>query len=70
MSTGLKGLVMTRKPGDIVRINGGELKIGIVSVKGKYVRLVFQCAKDIRIDRDEHPDALPSPQEGVLQNKK
>lgn len=49
----LRGLVITRKEGEQVIINGGELRIEVVEVKGKCVRLAFQANPEILIQRAE-----------------
>lgn len=49
----LRGLVMTRKEGERVTINNGELIVEVVQVRGRLVRLVFSASKDISIRRTE-----------------
>jgi carbon storage regulator CsrA len=49
----LRGLMMTRKEGQQIVINHGELLIEVVEVRGKYVRLAFQASKEIDIQRAE-----------------
>jgi carbon storage regulator CsrA len=49
----IKGLVITRKEGDQILVNHGEIRIEVVEVKGKCVRLAFQAAKDVTIHRAE-----------------
>lgn len=48
---------MTRREGEKIAVNRGEIIIEIVSIKGKYVRMVFQASKDIHIIRAEALDA-------------
>lgn len=49
-----KGLVITRRPGETIAINRGEIMIEVVQIKGKYVRLAFQANKaEISIQRGE-----------------
>jgi len=47
------GLMMTRKEGQRVVVNHGEITIEIVEIKGKYVRLAFKANKEIEIQREE-----------------
>ena len=49
----LRGLVITRKEGDQILINHGELKVEVVEIKGRWVRLAFEAAKEIVIQRAE-----------------
>ena len=57
----IRGLVTTRRVGEQVIINHGELVIEVVAVKGKAVRLCFQASKDISIERGEKiTDPVPS----------
>lgn len=46
-------LVITRKQGEKVVINNGELVVEVVQVKGKTARLAFVASKDISIQRQE-----------------
>lgn len=46
-------LVITRKVGERIVLNHGEVRIEIVDVKGKFVRLAFQANKEISIQREE-----------------
>lgn len=47
------GLMISRKEGQGILINHGELRIEIVEVRGKYVRLAFKGSKEIQIGRAE-----------------
>jgi sRNA-binding carbon storage regulator CsrA len=50
----LGGLLLTRKPGDYIYINHGELIIEVVEIVGRYVRLAFKANRtDISIKRGE-----------------
>lgn len=49
----LRGLVITRKEGDQILINNGELRIEVVEVKGTCVRLAFQASREVTISRAE-----------------
>ncbi len=49
----LKGLVFTRKEGDQILVNGGEIRIEIVEISGRWVRLAFEASKEISIRRAE-----------------
>ncbi len=57
--TSIKGKITTACVGDHISINGGELLIEIVDTKGKWLRLAFNAAKEIRIERyvGAHRDA-------------
>lgn len=50
---GLRGLCITRREGQRIVINHGELVVEVVQIKGRQVRLVFSAAKDIPIQREE-----------------
>ena len=45
-------LVLTRKPGQEVVIDGG-IRITIVAVKGDRIRLGVTAPPEVRVDRDE-----------------
>jgi carbon storage regulator len=45
-------LILTRKPGESVRIAGG-IQVTVVSVEGHRVRLGFAAPPEVRIDREE-----------------
>lgn len=49
----LRGLVISRKVGEIISVNHGELKIQISEIKGRFVRMIFEAARDVKIDRAE-----------------
>ncbi len=49
----MSGLMMTRKEGDRIVVNNGEMLIEVVQIKGKYVRLCFHASKEITIKREE-----------------
>lgn len=49
----INGLVITRRQGEQVIINGGELRIEVVEVMGKCVRLAFLGNPEILIQRAE-----------------
>lgn len=53
-------LVLTRKTGDTISIDGG-IKIQIVQVKGKQVRVGIDAPKDKKVQRGELLAALPRP---------
>lgn len=46
-------LVITRKQGEKIVVNNGELIIEVVQVRGKTARLAFVASKDISIQREE-----------------
>jgi carbon storage regulator len=52
METQLSGLVLTRKPGEAVKIAQG-ITVTVVQVKGEQVRLKFSAPPEIVIDREE-----------------
>lgn len=47
------GLIITRKEGEKVVINQGELVLEVMQIRGKTVKLVFAATKDISIRRGE-----------------
>lgn len=47
------GLIITRKIGDQIVVNGGEMVIEVIDVKGRLVRLAFKASKEIQIQRGE-----------------
>lgn len=49
------GLCMTRKVGERIIINNGELIIEVVETRGRYVRLAFKSHKEITIQREPKP---------------
>lgn len=56
------GMVMTRKQGDQIAINRGEVIIEVVEIRGNSVRLAIKANKDIQINRTETlPACLVSP---------
>lgn len=48
-------LVLTRKPGEAVVING-DIIIKVVEVRGNHVRLAFEAPRAVRIMRSELVD--------------
>lgn len=48
-------MILTRKPGEEVRLkfDGREILVVLVAVKGKQVRIGFECDPDIQIDRPD-----------------
>jgi carbon storage regulator CsrA len=53
------GLILTRKNGDRVIINHGELEIEVVQIHASRVRLAFYANKEISITRAE---STPGPE--------
>lgn len=51
--SGIGGLVFSRRVGEHVTINGGEIVIEVVQIKSNLVRLAFKASKDISIVRSE-----------------
>lgn len=51
----IQGLNITRKQGERIIVNNGEILIEVVEIKGKYVRLCFQADKEISIAREILP---------------
>lgn len=49
----IRGFVLTRKVGDKIVVNGGELTIEVVEIHGQIIRLAFAASKDIKIQRGE-----------------
>lgn len=52
-ASGQGGLVITRKQGQRIVINRGEVILEVVEIKGKQVRLAFVASKEIHIRREE-----------------
>ena len=50
-------LILTRKEQDVVRI-GDDIRVTVVSVRGKSVRLGFESPRGIPIHRDEVYQAI------------
>ena len=46
----IRGLVCTLRVGDHFKVNGGELTIEVVDVKGRWLRLAFASPKDIKFE--------------------
>jgi carbon storage regulator CsrA len=47
------GLCFTRKTGERITINNGEIVVEVVQIKGSYVRLAFKGAREINVVRTE-----------------
>jgi carbon storage regulator CsrA len=60
-SSKIGGLVFTRGIGESVTVNGGELIVEVVDIKGKNVRLAFKAAREVKIHRSEINFTSPSP---------
>lgn len=52
------GLRLTRKPGERVIINSGEIIVEVVEIRGNRVKLCFNGHKDITIRRGEVQEAI------------
>ncbi len=46
-------LVLTRKPGEQIVIDDGQIRITILAVKGDRVRVGITAPPDVRVDREE-----------------
>lgn len=46
-------LIITRKPGESVIINDKEIIVTVLKVDGNHVRIGFEAAEDISINREE-----------------
>jgi carbon storage regulator len=46
-------LVLTRRVGESVLINGDEIKIQILNINGHQTRFGIQASKNISVDREE-----------------
>ena len=62
----LGGLLITRKEGDTVYINRGEVIIEVVEIKKNAIRLAFKARGDVLISRGElilagHEPVPPKP---------
>jgi len=59
-------LVLTRRPGEavVLRRNGRQARIYVVSVEANVVRLAFEAERDVEIMREEllqfRPSAVPA----------
>lgn len=49
----LHGLTITRRVGERVLINRGEIEIEVVDIRGSAVRIAFRASKEIQINRAE-----------------
>ena len=49
----IRGLMLTRKAGQHITINHGEVKIEIVEVRGKEVRIAIEAPRDVIVLRGE-----------------
>ncbi len=45
-------LILTRRPGETVRI-GQDIEVIVMGVKGNQVRIGIKAPKDVRVDREE-----------------
>jgi carbon storage regulator len=45
-------LVLTRKPGEVIVIDGG-IRVTVVAVKGDRVRIGIAAPPEVRVDREE-----------------
>ena len=61
----IKMLVLTRSVGERLIINGGEIKLNVLEVKGNQVRLGIDAPKHITVHREEIFERIKSeePQE-------
>ena len=46
-------LVLTRSIGERLMINGGEIKLSVLDVKGNQVRIGIEAPKEVSIHREE-----------------
>mgnify|MGYP005679488737 CR=1 FL=1 len=46
-------LVLTRSVGERLMINGGEIKLSVLDVKGSQVRIGIEAPKEVTIHREE-----------------
>lgn len=54
--SGQKGnemLVLSRKKNERILVNGGEIVVKVVDIRGDKVRLGIEAAKNVAIDREE-----------------
>lgn len=59
------GLTITRREGDKIVVNHGELIIEVVGIRGNRVKLSFKAHKEIDIRRSEQVESLPPPLPGA-----
>lgn len=61
MKSSIGGLVVTRRAGQKVSVNNGEIIIEVVEIQGKAVRIAFQAHKEIKIERLDDPLKISGP---------
>lgn len=57
-------LVITRRMGERVFVDGEDIKVEIVGIKGNQVRLAIEAPKEISIHREEIYKKIKAEQEG------
>lgn len=57
-------LILTRKPGQDVAIDGGRIKITVVRIRGNEVKLGIEAQRDTAINRGEVQAIIDQRKEG------
>lgn len=58
------GLRITRKEGEVIIVNNGEIVIEVTEIRGKRVKLSLKGHKEIAIRRGESQELSPQPPPG------
>lgn len=46
-------LILSRRPDEAISINGGEVRVTILGVKGNQVRIGIEAPEDMTVNREE-----------------
>lgn len=46
-------LILTRRPGESIEINGGEIRVVVLGIKGNQARVGIEAPDDMPIQREE-----------------
>jgi carbon storage regulator len=57
-------LVLTRKRGQAIVIDGGRVRVTILEARGGLVRLGIEAPRDVRVDRAELHDKFQGRRDG------
>lgn len=61
-------LILTRRIGEKILINGKEIDFTIMNIKGCQVRFGINAPKDVRVDRQEIRDKVDAERKAALQH--
>lgn len=53
-------LVLTRKPGQVVVLNGGQIKVTVTEISSGQVKLGFDAPPEVKIHRAEIQERIDS----------